>query len=142
MHDATVLTEDAVVEAVCRALVEYGYTIDSRASAIQHGCDIVASRGGERLIIEAKGAGSSKVGTARFGKAFTSGQVFDHVAKAVLKALRVVSAGEGRAGIALPADANHEREVQLVAPAIAQAGIGVFWVSMSGCVQVDVPWDL
>jgi hypothetical protein len=142
MKDATVLTEDAVVEAVCRALIEYGYTIDSRASAIQHGYDIVASKDGERLIIEAKGAGSSKAGTARFGKTFTSGQVFDHVAKAVLKALRVVSAGEARAAVALPADTNHQREMHLVAPAITQAGIGVFWVSASGDVKVDVPWDI
>jgi Domain of unknown function (DUF3883) len=142
MQDATVLTEDAVVEAVCRALVEYGYTIDSRASAIQHGYDIVASKDGERLIIEVKGAGSSKAGTARFGKTFTSGQVFDHAAKAVLKALRVVSAGEARAAVALPADTNHQREMQLVAPAITRAGIGVFWVSASGDVKVDVPWDL
>ena len=61
-----------------------GWTILVHATAIQHGHDLVAERGSERLIIEAKG-------TARFGKLFNSNHVFDHVAKAVLKALRFVS---------------------------------------------------
>jgi hypothetical protein len=79
-----------------------GWTILVHATAIQHGHDSVAERGSERLIIEAKGAGSSKEGTARFGKLFNSKHVFDPVAKAVLKALRVV-ADDGLCGaVAFP----------------------------------------
>jgi len=103
---AAVLTEDAVVDAVCRALERCGYTIETRATATQHGYDIVASNPRQTIIIEAKGAGSSKPGTARFGKTFSGGQVFDNVAKAVLKALRIAASGERRAGIALPDDAS------------------------------------
>jgi len=136
------LTEDQVVDAVCQELAEHGYAIDSRALAVQHGYDIVASKGGRALIIEAKGAGSSKEGTARFGKTFDRGQVFDHVAKAVLKAMRVVAAEEARAGVAFPDDANHRREVEQVAPALARARIAVFWVSEQGGVRSDAPWPL
>src|SRR3954451_12513329 len=120
------LTEDRVVDAVCRKLVDDGYAIAQRASAVQHGFDIVATKEGRDLVIEAKGAGSSKSGTARYGMEFNSGQVFDHVAKAVLKAMRIVSADAARAGVALPDNQAHRREVDQVAPALQAAGIAVF----------------
>ena len=132
-----VLTEDFVVDSVCRALSADGYTIVQQLLATERGFDIVAQRDGKELVIEAKGAGSSKAGTARYGKEFNSNQVFDHVAKAVLKALRVVSSDGLRAGIALPDNASHQREVVQVAPALRQAGVAVFWVSESGDVRVD-----
>ncbi|MCZ7537832.1 MAG: hypothetical protein M5T61_19180 [Acidimicrobiia bacterium] len=108
---------------------------------VQRGDDLVAERDGERLVIEAKGAGSSKVGTARYGKSFNKGQVFDHVGKAVLKAMRVVSAGEHRAGIALPGDAAHRAEVAKVRVALDRVGVAVFWVDESRTVTVDSPWE-
>jgi hypothetical protein len=135
----TPLTEDEVVDAVCRTLASDGYVIEQRALSTQHGYDIVARRGGVALIIEAKGAGSSKAGTARYGREFTANQVFDHVAKAVLKALRVVSADEARAGIALPDNASHRREVAQVMPALTEARVIVFWVDDNGGVRVDAP---
>lgn len=136
------LTEEHVIEAVCRQLEARGYTIATRATVTQHGPDIVASKGGENLVIEAKGAGSSKEGTARYGSAFTSNQVFDHVAKAVLKAMRVASGEEDRAGVALPDDASHRREVDQVIHALRAAGIAVFWVSEQSEVRIDSPWPV
>jgi hypothetical protein len=108
------LTEDQVVEAVCNYLSARSWQIVSRATAVQRGYDIVAKRKDRQLIIEAKGAGSSKESSARFGMTFSSAQVFDHVAKAILKALRVVTAGSASAGVALPDDALHRREVALL----------------------------
>lgn len=142
MNRTAMLTEDRVFDAVCRKLVEAGYSIVERASAVQHGYDIVARKDGLDLVIEAKGAGSSKSGTARFGMEFSSGQVFDHVAKAVLKAMRVVSAGAARAGVALPDNKAHRREVEQVVPALRGAGVAVFWVSDRDEVRVDAPWEL
>jgi hypothetical protein len=135
----TPLTEDKVVDAVCRALASDGYVIEQRALATQHGYDIVARKDGVALIVEAKGAGSSKAGTARYGKEFNPNQVFDHVAKAVLKALRVVSAGDARAGIALPDNVSHRRQIELVASALERAEVIVFWVDETGRVRVDSP---
>jgi hypothetical protein len=54
-----------------------------------------------------------------------------------LKALRVASLGEARAGIALPDNANHRREVEQVAPALRKAGVVVFWVDDAGAVRAD-----
>lgn len=136
------LTEDAVVDAVCRSLEAHGYRVVSRALATEHGHDIVVEKNGEQLFVEAKGAGSSKPGTARYGREFTRNQVFDHVAKAVLKALRVISAGDGRAGIALPDNANHRREIDQIRRALHAAGVAAFLVSDSGEVRVDSPWSL
>jgi hypothetical protein len=133
------MTEDQVVDAVCRKLSEDGFVIVQRALATQHGVDIEALKDGVALLIEAKGAGSSKVGTPRYGQEFSSNQVFDHVAKAVLKAMRVVSSGRARAGIALPDNAAHRREVEQVAPALRHAGVTVFWADDEGGVRVDAP---
>lgn len=87
------LYEDDVVHAVMAHLESEGWTIDSFALSHQHGDDIVASRGDQRLVIEAKGDGSSKSTTARFGKTFTRNQVKTHVAVAVVRAMGVASAG-------------------------------------------------
>jgi HJR/Mrr/RecB family endonuclease len=69
----TVLTEDQVVEAVAVHLTAQGWVVKSRALATQHGDDLVLSRNGVRLVVEAKGEGSSKPGTKRYGQTFTSG---------------------------------------------------------------------
>jgi len=131
------LTEDNVIDAVRDHLTEDGWQIVERATVTQRGHDLVAERGGRRIIIETKGAGSSKPGTARFGQEFDRGQVFDHVGKAVLKALRVVSAGEAQGAIALPGNDDHRSEVRRVADALAQLGVVVFWVTEDGAVAVD-----
>src|SRR5262245_30728507 len=135
-----ILTEDVVVDAVCDYLIDRGWTIVTRATAIQHGYDLEAERNGDRLIAEAKGAGSSKSGTARFGLTFSRNQVFDHVAKAILKALRVATLGGALAAIALPDNVDHRREVELVAGALAGAEVGVFWVADDRSVRLEAPW--
>lgn len=135
------LTEDQVIDAVSEYLESRSWRVITRATAIQRGDDLVVECNSERLIIEAKGAGSSKVGTARYGKTFNSGQVFDHVAKAVLKALRVVTVGEARAGIALPGDAAHRGEVARIRAALERLDIVVFWVDERGTVTVEAQWQ-
>jgi HJR/Mrr/RecB family endonuclease len=64
-----------VVRAVCDHLTDHRWEIVSRATATEHGVDIVATRDGARLEVEAKGAGSSKPHTARYGRTFNRGQV-------------------------------------------------------------------
>lgn len=122
------LYEDDVVRAVMGYLEFEGWTIDSFALSHQHGDDIVASRGGQRLIIEAKGDGSSKSTSSRFGKPFTRNQVKTHVSVAVVRAMRVASAGEADAALALPASKFHRVEIGHIAPALQRLGIQVYWV--------------
>jgi hypothetical protein len=56
------LTENDVIEAVVNHLKRNGYRIDQQRSTIERGIDIVATdkRSGQGLLIEAKGATSSK----------------------------------------------------------------------------------
>lgn len=62
---ASVLTEDEVIDVMRDYLAGRSWWIIARATAIQRGDDLVAERGAERLVIEAKGAGSSKEGRHR-----------------------------------------------------------------------------
>jgi len=71
------LTENDVIQAVSLHLKSEGYRIDKVCStSSERGVDIVAThpKTGKRLLVEAKGATSSKDGTARFGKVFNRGQ--------------------------------------------------------------------
>ena len=122
---------------MCEWLRADGYEIIQQLLATQRGFDIVARKDGVHLVIEAKGAGSSKAHTARHGREFDAGQVFSHVAKAVLKALRVVATGESRGAIALPDNAAHRREINQVKAALAEAGVSVFWVDEQRRVRVE-----
>jgi hypothetical protein len=137
------LSEDQVVDAVCDNLRADGWKIVSIAHATEHGDDVVAERDGQRLIVEAKGEGSSKEGTRRFGQSFNRGQVRTHVAVAVLRALGVVSEGKAWAGVAFPDNRNHREIVGKAARALAGAGVGVYWVDPSGVVtEATCTWDV
>lgn len=135
--------KDDVVSAVCDYLEERRWAIVNRALATQHGDDIVAKRPGRSLRVEAKGEGSSKAGTARYGKAFSSGQVHDHVAKAVFRALSWSSSPntDELASVAFPDNRHHRERVESVAEALSQLGIGVFWVKADRSVTLQAPWS-
>lgn len=132
-----ILFEDDVVAFLAEHLRNDGWEIESIALSTQHGDDLVASRNGERLIVEAKGEGSSKSHTANFGSPFTKQQASKHIANAVLRALRVASEGSAIAAIALPAAPCHRHEVSLVAPSLAKAGVRVYWIEQDGTVSVQ-----
>jgi hypothetical protein len=132
-----ILTEDEVIDAVIRFLKDDGWAIVSRCRASERGEDIVASRNFQRLVVEAKGAGSSKPDTNRYGDEFNKGQVFDHVGKAVLESLRVVGRRDTSAAIALPDNDSHRAEIAQVEDALRKLGISVFWVSVDGVVRLD-----
>jgi hypothetical protein len=73
---ADVLYEDDVVDAVCRYLEHNGYVIRQSLTSMQRGHDIIADKRGDptwTLYVEAKGEGSSKATTARYGSSFNSG---------------------------------------------------------------------
>jgi hypothetical protein len=84
-----------------------------------------------------QGAGSSDSRTRRYGQEFSQAQVFTHVGEAVLKALRVIAAGQAEAGIAVPDSRNHRLQVELIRVALRRLGIIVFWVREDGTVSAD-----
>jgi hypothetical protein len=136
------LLEDDVVDAVAAFIVARGWTIQSTAHANELGDDIDALRNGKRLLVEAKGAGSSKAASKRYGLAFTGNQVSSHVGVAVVRALRWASSGVAYPALAFPDNRHHRDRVDAIASALAQLGIGVFWVSEEHDVTLESPWDL
>jgi len=135
------LTENDVVEAVCTRLRTKGFEIKQRLTTMQTGDDIIAARGDELLYIEAKGATSARKGSARHGKPFDSAQVRVHVAEAVYRAVQILSRtpGDGRirAGIALPANNLHRRELASVSAVLRKWQVAVFWVRDAEHVDVE-----
>lgn len=138
----SVLLEDDVVDAVVVLLEDSGWTIESVAHAHERGDDIVAIKGGVRLRVEAKGAGSSKPRTKRYGLPFTRNQVGSHVGVAVVRALKWASRGEGRAAVAFPDNPHHRAQVDAIAPALAKVGVGIFFVNDNRRTRFASPWTL
>jgi hypothetical protein len=138
------MSEDFVVNAVERFVVRAGWVVASKAYAHQHGDDLVATRSNTTLRVEAKGGGSSKPGTRRFGESFTGNQVKTHVSVAILRAMSWFDqqSQSTLSGLAFPRDGAHLTQVTKVKPALDYLRIGVFWVSEDGAVQLDAMWNL
>ena len=134
---AGLLSEDAVVRAVMAHLEADGWSIESFALSHQHGDDIVATRGVAKLVVEAKGEGSSRPGSRRHGLAFNRNQVGTHVSVAIVRAMRTVSQSDAHAAIALPSNALHRAEIARVASALHLMGVGVYWVTSDGSVELE-----
>lgn len=136
------VTEDDVVEATAHALREAGWTITQQLTTKAIGVDLIAERDEQRLLIEAKGYTFASPTSARYGKPFTPNQLWDHTAKAIYKALAVVSAGDDLAGIALPDDPRTIAVVAAVGPALEQLGVHVIWVDHHQALTVEIPSPL
>jgi hypothetical protein len=92
--------------------------------------------------VEAKGAGSSKATTKRYGQLFTGNQVGSHIGVAAVRALRRVSSGIDYPTLVFPDNRHHRDRVNAISPALAQLRIGIFWVSDNHEVKLQAPWDL
>jgi hypothetical protein len=121
------LYESQVTDGVCSFLEVNGFSITQRLSAIEHGEDIIAIApdGKTRVSIEAKGETSSRAGSRRYGKSFNSGQVWDHVSKAVYKAALHFSTGT-LAAVALPRNPAHVECISKILPALKHLDIEIF----------------
>lgn len=137
LEELVMLREDDVVLAVSGYLEAAGWTIESLCLGHKRGDDVVAVRAGVRFLVEAKGEGSGTLGKKRYGQTFDGGQVHDHVAKAVLRALRWVAAGSAQPAVAFPDNAQHRSELAKVQPALDRLGITVMWVDNDRSVRLE-----
>tara|TARA_Y100000588_G_scaffold384357_1_gene475471 strand:+ start:563 stop:973 length:411 start_codon:yes stop_codon:yes gene_type:complete len=133
------LTENQVVKHVCDHLVSRGYTIDQSLHTDERGYDIIAHKDEKKLIIEAKGATSSKPGTSRYGKEFNRNQVKTHVSVALYAMAKVLNSNpKYDIGIALPYNKQHIEVVGEIKRALEILSITIFWVKENGVVEVGV----
>jgi DNA-binding sugar fermentation-stimulating protein len=127
------MDENDVVAAVCKYLKGNGYKILETCSTAQRGIDIIAKHKKHkgRLLIEAKGATSSRKGTARYGKCFTDNQVYDRVAKGFYTTVCMYCehARDGdHVALAVPNTERFQKHLKKLEPALEQIGITVFLV--------------
>lgn len=124
------LTENEVVEKVVEYLKQQGYVIEQNLGTTEKGIDIIASKDGKTLCIEAKGGTSAQVNSKRFGLGFNKNQVKSHVSVAILASMKVLADGSNReVGIALPDDKLHRELIKLIHPSLKKLGIKIFWAS-------------
>lgn len=134
------LTENDVVIAVVNYLGSRGYRIVQQRSTQERGIDIeaVAIGTGRRLLIEAKGATSSKEGTNRYNRPFTPNQARTHVAVALYCAARLrqeYAEQHSEIALALPDDEVHSRLVEKISSSLKDLGIAVYFVSKDKVVR-------
>lgn len=132
------LDENAVVEAIGKHLTLSGYEIKQQLSTTEHGIDVIAQHPHSkvRVLVEAKGGTSSRLGSARYGKPYTQNQIFDRVAKGIFTCLQLRTENPDsnmvRVILAIPEKPSHfKKYVASVAPSLESAGIEV-WFAQEG----------
>ena len=127
------LDENEVVEILAKHLSEQGYEIKQKLSTKQKGIDVIAQKGNECLMIEAKGETSSREGSQRYGKPYTASQVFDRVAKGVYTAIKTAeeSASHEVSCLAFPDSKLFREYLSSVISPLKTVGIVVFMVSQN-----------
>lgn len=133
------LSQNQVNDIACRFLEANGWTVTERRDARRPGKETTAERDGRRLIVAPHGEGSSQPGTSRYGKEFTRGQVFNHVANLTARLLRKVRAGHTEAVLAVPDNALNREAVGTMLDPLKRVGIGALWISRDGHVTPDLP---
>lgn len=135
------MDENVVISSLCTYLEQRGYEVSQRLHTTQQGVDIVARERstGRDLVVEAKGATSSREGSARFGKGFTRTQVFDRVAKGVFTSLELRAKYPDRlridVALAVPDFPMFRKYLEPVKIQLTAAGLRVFLVRADGTVQ-------
>jgi hypothetical protein len=130
------MDENAVIDILCDYLSAEGYDVEQRLTTTQQGVDVIArdSRG-RRLFIEAKGATSSREGSARFGKGFNATQVFDRVAKGLYTGLCLRAQYPDKTnedvGLAFPDTPEFRKRLEPIRNQLGDAGVIVFLTSPS-----------
>jgi len=127
------MDENAVISAVCAYLAQRDYKILQQLPTTSKGIDIIAKHPSKlgRLLIEAKGGTSSRVGSNRYGKPYDDTQVFDRVGKGVYTAVCLCSQHEttgDEVALAFPDLPLFRKHLSPTKPALLKLGIVVFLV--------------
>jgi hypothetical protein len=130
------MIENDVINHLCIWLTDNGWTIESTALDRNHGDDIRASKSGQLLLVEAKGAKGNPKNHSVVRSEFDSGQIKDHLGKAIVKALELKTRNPTASiVIAHPATEKIRKIVSPVASHLIQLGISFAFVQDDGAVD-------
>ena len=132
------LTEDETVEILMAHLEVQNWTIESYCLGYQRGVDIVAVKDEVRMYVEAKGAKGNPNASQTTRKHFDSGQIKDHLGKAIVKSLETQNEfPNALVAIAHPDDKYIRKVIGGLIKNINKTGIIHFWVSENGDVKKE-----
>jgi len=135
------ITENQVVEYVCTYLKKNNFSIMQSANVGQKGIDIIAKTDGFKIFIEAKGETSSVPKSKRFGKPFTSNQVFDVISKVIFQALDIKNhhlwEDQSITAIAIPDTKIFRTWHSKVAESLCKLQLVTLWVLEDGTVSIN-----
>ena len=132
------LTEDNTVLLLIRYLESNGYVIEDYCLGHKRGIDIISSKNNRKLLIEVKGAKANDNSPIKKRKYFDSGQLKDHLGKAIVKSLETQLLYEDSdVAIAHPDDEYIRKIIGSVTPKLKEIGILHIWVNENGNVKFD-----
>ena len=113
-----------------------GWTIVSYCLGQSRGNDIVASKKGVTLVVEAKGAKASDTAPTKKRSYFDSGQIKTHFGKAIVKTFNEKHLNpKFKYAIAHPYDDHINKSIGHLIPFLKTLDIGHFWVYADGTVK-------
>ncbi len=130
------MTEDQVVELFTAWLAKDGWEIITKCLGHQRGIDILAIKGTQSLIVEAKGSkGNSESHLTKKDK-FSKSQIKSHFGRALVKVFEEKSKNLGaKIAIVQPNDHYLKGCLKDAAPEVLKAGIELYWVDVDGSVE-------
>lgn len=136
--DEVKLTEDETVKYLLKYLESQEWKIISYCLGQKRGYDIVAERENERIIVEVKGAKANDYSPTKRRKYFDSGQIKDHLGKAIVKSMETQNSFPNyKIGIAHPDDPYIRKTIGNLIKNVNKLGIIHFWVKSKGKVIVE-----
>jgi hypothetical protein len=132
--------EASVQAAIVTHLATSGWQILAVADTLsrEHGIDIVARKGDQRLLVEAKGyPGSSYANRSREGRPIApAAQARTYFAGALMKALMLMQDEPGATvSLGLPSVTTYRNLVDRTRIPLSQLGVRLFWVLSDGTVE-------
>ena len=132
------LTEDKTVLLLIDYLKAKNYKIEDYCLGHKRGIDIISSKENKKFLIEVKGAKANDNSPIKKRKFFDSGQIKDHLGKAIVKSLETQNEFKNAdIGIAHPDDEYIRKTIGSITPKLKMIGIKHLWVNNNGGVEFD-----
>ena len=132
------LTEDKTVLLLMDYLKANNYKIEDYCLGHKRGIDIISSKENKKFLIEVKGAKANDNSPIKKRKFFDSGQIKDHLGKAIVKSLETQNEFKNAdIGIAHPDDEYIRKTIGSITPKLKMIGIKHLWVNNNGVVEFD-----
>ncbi len=138
MSHQTKLTENQTIKILMTYLVKNGWKIDSYCLGQTKGCDIVASKNENIMLMEVKGAKADENSPTKKRNYFDSGQIKTHFGKAIVKMLEERFKNPGVIlAIVHPDDENIRKAIGHLTPQLKDLNMRHYWVSENGEIVID-----